>query len=56
MSGQSTQTDRLPYDHFREFTAEISEDELKKMGELPKDITSLTRQFNMEISSRFDST
>jgi hypothetical protein len=54
MGGQSTQTIRLPYDHFREFTAgTISEDHLKEMGSLPKEAKSMARQFGEELSLRF---
>ena len=54
MGGQSTQTIRLPYDHFRDFTdGTISEDHLKEIGSLPKEAKSAARQFGAELSSRF---
>jgi hypothetical protein len=54
MGGQSTQTIRLPYDHFRAFTGEtISEDHLKEMGNLPKEVKAVAKQFGAELSSRF---
>lgn len=54
MGGQSTQTIRLPYDYFKEFNAnEISEDNLQKIGNLPKDIKTAARQFCSELSARF---
>ncbi len=54
MGGQSTQTIRLPYDYFREFnTNEISEDNLQRIGNMPKDIKTIARQFCLELSARF---
>jgi len=54
MGGQSTQTIRLPYDYFKEFNEnELSEDNLKKTGNLPKDIKEMARRFGTELSKRF---
>ncbi|TAN40687.1 MAG: hypothetical protein EPN22_17155 [Nitrospirae bacterium] len=54
MGGQSTQTIRLPYDHFKDFTAsEITEDNLKNIGNLPKDVKTIARQFGTELLSKF---
>lgn len=55
MGGQSTQTVRLPYDYFKDFTAdEISEDSLKNIGSFPEDIKSIATRFGVEIESRFN--
>lgn len=54
MGGQATQTIRLPYDYFKTFDANrLSEDKLKEIGNLPKDIKGIARQFGTELSSRF---
>jgi hypothetical protein len=54
MGGQSTQTIRLPYDYFKEFKeSELSEDNLMKMGDLPKDIKNMAKQFGAELSAKF---
>lgn len=54
MGGQSTQTIRLPYSYFKDFNEkEISEDSLKKIGDLPKDIKNVAKQFGIELSARF---
>jgi len=54
MGGQSTQTIRLPYKYFKTFTKEtMTEDYLKKIGNMPKDIKLLARNFGAEIESRF---
>lgn len=54
MGGQSTQTIRLPYDYFKNFNDEaISEDNLKKLGNLPTDAKELARVMSEEIASRF---
>jgi hypothetical protein len=54
MGGQSTQTIRLPYDYFRTFEpAEITEENLKTIGSLPKDAKAIARDFGMKISERF---
>jgi hypothetical protein len=54
MGGQSTQTIILPYDYFKDFNErEISEDNLKKIGDLPKDIKNMAEQFGTELSAKF---
>jgi len=54
MGGQSTQTIRLPYKYFKEFNeGELSEENLEKIGNLPKDIKERARDFGAELSSRF---
>ena len=54
MGGQSTQTIRLPYDYFKDFNErEISEDNLKKIGDLPKDIKNMAKQFGTDLSAKF---
>ncbi|MEO0128599.1 MAG: hypothetical protein ABIL44_12740 [candidate division WOR-3 bacterium] len=54
MGGQSTQTIRLPYDHFKTFSSEeLSEDNLKRIGNLPKDIKEMAKQFSAELSEKF---
>ncbi len=54
MGGQSTQTIRLPYDYFKEFNAEsVSEDNLQRIGNMPKDIKAAAKQFCSELYSKF---
>jgi hypothetical protein len=54
MGGQSTQTIRLPYDYFKDFNKlELLEDNLKKIGDLPKDIKNRAKQFGSELSIKF---
>ncbi len=54
MGGQNTQTIRLPYDKFRDFDkTTITEENLKKIGNLPKDIKEIAKQFGSELSARF---
>jgi hypothetical protein len=54
MGGQSTQTVRLPYDDFRKFDADtFSEDNLKMIGILPKDVKTKAKEFSDKISSQF---
>jgi len=54
MGGQSTQTIRLPYSLFREFNnKEISEDSLKEIGSLPKDVKGIAKHFGDSIEKRF---
>ncbi|HBR21061.1 MAG TPA: hypothetical protein DD713_00590 [Nitrospiraceae bacterium] len=54
MGGQSTQTIRLPYEYFKDFIAnEITEDNLKKIGNLPKDVKTIAKQFGAELLSKF---
>lgn len=54
MGGQSTQTVKLPYSYFRNFEAgTLSEENLQKIGNLPKDIKALAKQFGTELSARF---
>lgn len=54
MGGQSTQTIRLPYSLFREFNdQEISEESLRKIGNLPKDVKGIARYFGDSIKRRF---
>ncbi len=54
MGGQSTQTVRLPYEYFREFNEDlVSEDSLAKIGNLPRDIKTLAKQFCEELASKF---
>lgn len=54
MGGGSTQTIKLPYDYFKTFNADaISEDNLRQIGDMPKDIKLLAREFGRELSARF---
>lgn len=54
MGGQSTQTIRLPYDYFKDFNENVlSEDNLRKIGDLPKDIKNMAKQFGGELSRKF---
>ena len=54
MGGQATQTIRLPYAEFKDFTSDtLSEDNLKLIGNLPKDIRSMAKSFGEELSGRF---
>lgn len=56
MGGQSTQTIRLPYSYFRNFTSDVmSEDNLRKIGNMPKDIKTLAKTFSAELENRFNS-
>jgi hypothetical protein len=55
MGGQSTQTIRLPYTDFKYFKPdELSEDNLKKLGNLPKHVKSIAEDFRNELSQRFN--
>lgn len=55
MGGQSTQTVRLPYEYFKSFeTDKISEENLQKIGNFPKDVKSMALQFTVELSSKFN--
>jgi len=54
MGGQDTQTIRLPYRYFKKFSKEeISEDNLRRIGTLPKDVKVLARKFGEEMFLRF---
>jgi hypothetical protein len=54
MGGQNTQTIRLPYSYFQEFNGEkLSEESLKELGSLPKDIKLLAGKFRSVLSTRF---
>ncbi len=54
MGGQSTQTVRLPYSQFKTFDrSTLSEDSLKRMGELPREIREMAVRFREELSSKF---
>ena len=54
MGGQTTQTIRLPYDYFKGFReANITEDALVKIGNLPKEAREKAREFGLELSRRF---
>ena len=54
MGGQNTQTIRLHYKYFKDFTSdEISEEKLKVIGNMPKDIKNLAKAFSSELSNRF---
>lgn len=54
MGGQSTQTIRLPYEFFKQFdTSVISENNLQKIGSLPKEVKNIAKDFGLEITSRF---
>lgn len=54
MGGQNTQTIRLPYEYFKPFNkSEISEDNLKRIGSLPKDIKEAAKKFGIGLS-KFD--
>ena len=51
MGGQSTQTICLPYEYFKEFDADaLSEDNLKKLGNMPKEIKELAVQWRDGLS------
>lgn len=55
MGGQGTQTIRLPYDYFKRFEADkISEENLRKIGNLPKDIKSVALEFSKSLSIKFN--
>jgi len=55
MGGQSTQTIRLPYKYFKSFDSKgVCEDNLKKIGNMPKDIKNLAKTFSFELESRFN--
>ncbi len=54
MGGQSTQTVRLSYDQFKQFDrTTLTEDTLRKMGELPKEIRDMANRFRAELTSKF---
>lgn len=54
MGGQQTQTIKLPYEYFKEFnTQEITEENLKALGNLPKDVKSIAKQFSQELEKKF---
>ncbi len=54
MGGQNTQTIILPYTYFKDFNEqELSEENLKKIGDLPKDIKNTAKQFAAELSTKF---
>ncbi|MFA4990618.1 MAG: hypothetical protein WC579_01745 [Candidatus Paceibacterota bacterium] len=54
MGGQSTQTIRLPYNYFKKFDeSAISDGNLQIIGNMPKDIKNLARNFATEISQKF---
>ena len=54
MGGQQTQTIKLPYEYFKDFnTQEIAEDNLKAIGNLPKDVKSIAKQFSQELEKKF---
>lgn len=54
MGGQNTQTIRLPYKYFRQFDPSVvSEDNLQKIGNLPKEAKSVAKDFRLELNSRF---
>lgn len=55
MGGQSTQTVKLPYHCFKDFDSSmLSEDGLKKIGNLPEHIKEAALAFGTEISTRFN--
>ena len=54
MGGQQTQTIKLPYEYFKDFnTKEITEDNLKKIGNMPKDAKAIAKQFSKELENKF---
>ena len=54
MGGQSTQTVRLSYNQFKQFDrTTLTEDALRRMGELPKEIRDMASRFRTELSSKF---
>jgi len=54
MHKQDTQTIILPYNYFKVFSKEeLSEDSLRNIGCLPKDIKMLAKRFGSELSSKF---
>jgi len=56
MGGQSTQTIRLPYNYFKAFSEEeLSEDSLRNIGYLSKEIKMMAQRFGNELSSKFHS-
>ena len=55
MGGQSTQTIRLPYKHFKNFTDnDLTEENLKVIGNMPKDIKTIAKHFGEELSEKFN--
>lgn len=54
MGGQQTQTIRLPYRDFKPFDREtFDEENLKTLGNMPKDIKTVAKQFGRELSAKF---
>ena len=54
MGGQSTQTVRLSYNQFKQFDrTTLTEDALRRMGELPREIRDLAGRFRTELLSKF---
>lgn len=54
MGGSDTQTIRLPYDEFEDLTEEtLSEDNLKKLSNLPKDVKEIVQDYKSEFTKRF---
>ncbi len=54
MGGQSTQTVKLSYNQFKQFDrTTLTEDALRGMGELPKEIRDMAGRFRTELSSKF---
>ncbi len=54
MGGQSTQTVRLSYNQFKQFDCTtLTEDSLRTMGELPKEIRDSAGRFRTELLSKF---
>lgn len=50
MGGQSTQTIKLPYKYFKDFDrSTLSEDNLSKIGHLPKDIKAMAKEFKEQL-------
>jgi|GEM_PF-1256635 len=56
MGGQATQTVRLPYSYFKPFESNtLKEETLKELGNMPREIRSVAKQFGKELSKRFHS-
>ncbi len=54
MGGQDTQTIRLPYEYFKSLKdGELSEENLKKIGSLPRDVKDIAISFKKELESGF---
>jgi len=54
MGGQNTQTVKLHYDRFRDFTEDtISEDNLKIIGNMPEEIKKTAQEFSEKIEEKF---